>query len=517
MQQISINTEEIIKEIDNIYGLDKCKESIINYNTYINLNEKLNFGNYNVLIRNRSQYKSYEKLVEILYQLLKANNIINNYIYLDNDYFQKNKFTDRKVKADIEEELLIIDIEKIGKPNRLVKEDVKDLIIKYPNKIFIVIEQIDNIREGYNEIEGITWNMEINPISKENKINYINKTLFEQGITLNCNNTFTDTLSNEPYYEVKNEVLNILVNCKAKEIKVLDDKVLQEELKCKYCKQIEETKTNKKALQELDDLIGLEDVKCQIKQIVNYIKVNKKRGKLPMLHMCFIGNPGAGKTEVARIVGKIFAEEHILSDEEIFIEVQRSDLIAKYVGQTAIKTKELIEKATGGVLFIDEAYSLIPASGNDYANECISTLIKEMEDKRDKLCVIFAGYNKEMNELLESNTGFESRVQFKIQFKDYSEEELYEIFKKMCREDHYKLSNNIRKVMIEFFKKEKLNQNFSNGRCVRNIFEKIKFEQAERITLTNEKDINLIKAVDVKNAINKNNKLHTIKNRKIGF
>lgn len=514
MQQISICTEEIIKEIDNIYGLDKCKETIINYNTYINLNEQLNLGNYNILIRNKSQYNSYEKLVEILYKLLKANNIINNYKYLDNDYFQSNKDIDKKEK--IEAELLIVDIEKINKPSRYIKEDVKDLIIKYPNKIFIVIEQIESERNNYTEIEGITWNMEINPISKENKINYINKTLQEHGITLNCNNTFTDVLSNEPYYKVKNEVLSVLVNCKAKGLTEINDRILQEDLNCKYCKQIKETKINKKALQELENLIGLEDVKNQIKQIVNYIKVNKRRGKLPMLHMCFMGNPGAGKTEVARIVGRIFAEEHILSDKEIFVEAQRSDLIAKYVGQTAIKTKEIIQRATGGVLFIDEAYSLIPTGGYDYANECISTLIKEMEDKRDNLCVIFAGYNKEMEELLESNTGFESRIQFKILFNDYTEEELYKIFKKMCKEDNYKLSNNIKKIIIEFFKQEKLNENFSNGRCVRNIFEKIKFEQAERIISTNEQDVNLIKVEDVKKAINKNSKMHKIKN-KIGF
>ena len=153
MQQISICTEEIIKEIDNIYGLDKCKETIINYNTYINLNEQLNLGNYNILIRNKSQYNSYEKLVEILYKLLKVNNIINNYKYLDNDYFQSNKDIDKKEK--IEAELLIVDIEKINKPSRYIKEDVKDLIIKYPNKIFIVIEQIESERNNYTEIEEI--------------------------------------------------------------------------------------------------------------------------------------------------------------------------------------------------------------------------------------------------------------------------------------------------------------------------------------------------------------------------
>lgn len=511
MQEINFCTKEIIKEIDNIYGLDECKETIINYNTYINLNGQLNFGNYNVLIRNKSQYDSYEKLVELLSKLLKANNIINSCMYLETEHFGSDK-----EKSEIEAELLIVDIEKINKPNHYIKEEVENLIIKYPSKIFIIIEQVNNWNDNYTEIKGITWNMEINPMSKENKIDYINKILKKYEITLNNNSTFTDILSNEPYYKVKNEVLNILVNCKLKGIQKLDDKVIRQELKSQYCKQIKQIKTNKKGFKELEELIGLEDVKRQIKQIVNYVKVNRNRGRLPMLHMCFMGNPGVGKTEVARIVGKIFAEENILSDKEIFIEAQRSDLIAEYVGETAIKTKNLIQRATGGVLFIDEAYSLIPSTEKDFANECIATLIKEMEDKRDKLCIIFAGYNKEMEELLESNPGFESRIQFKIQFKDYSEEELYEIFKKMCHNENYKLSNEVKKTMINFLKQEKLYENFSNGRCVRNIFEKIKFEQAERIVVANEQDVSLIKDVDLKNAISKSSKSNKSKN-KIGF
>ena len=161
-----------------------------------------------------------------------------------------------------------------------------------------------------------------------------------------------------------------------------------------------------------------------------------------MLHMCFMGNPGTGKTTVARIIGEIFKEREILSTGR-FVEIHGRDLVGQYVGWTAREVQSQIRRAKGGVLFIDEAYSLNAEHRGSFEDEAIATLIKEMEDKRDNLCVIFAGYNKEMEELLEANTGFESRIQFKILFNDYTEEELYKIFKKMCKEDNYKISNNI--------------------------------------------------------------------------
>ena len=159
-------------------------------------------------------------------------------------------------------------------------------------------------------------------------------------------------------------------------------------------------KTEKKSeygLQQLNSLIGLNDVKEQIKKILSYVEVDGKRGGAgrTMLHICMCGNPGTGKSTVARIIGDIFAENDVLSTKRIFVEVGREDLIGEYVGHTAAKTKKVIEQAIGGVLFIDEAYSLIQGSDgrrNDYGYECIATLIKEMENHREDLCVILAGY-----------------------------------------------------------------------------------------------------------------------------
>ena len=262
-------------------------------------------------------------------------------------------------------------------------------------------------------------------------------------------------------------------------------------------------------------MIGIEEVKEQVNKIINYIKISKNRENMPMLHMCFTGNPGTGKTTVARIVGKIFKEEEILTSGN-FVEAQRADLVGEYIGHTAPKTQKIVKKAEGGILFIDEAYNLDPGdSSKDYGHECIATLIKEMEDKRDNLCVILAGYTKEMDSLIKANPGFKSRIQFTINFPDYSKEELYEIFKNLCKKEKYKISPNVKELLIKHFEIAKKEENFSNGRYVRNLFEKIKMEQASRV-VDKKENKDLIKKVDIENILNKENEFKKEK-IKIGF
>ena len=239
-----------------------------------------------------------------------------------------------------------------------------------------------------------------------------------------------------------------------------------------------------------------------------------------MLHMVFNGNPGTGKTTVARIIGKIFSEEKILSDKENFVEAQRNDLIGEYVGHTAPKTQRVINKALGGVLFIDEAYSIASyisdEAGRDYGAECIATLLKGMEDHRDELCVILAGYTDEMERLLNVNPGFESRIQFVINFPDYTAEELYMIFKGLCKKEEYKIASNIKKYLVKYFEIAKKSKNFSNARFVRSLFEKIKIEQANRV-IKEKENRNLIKLEDVLNGLDKT-KIKKVKTKqKIGF
>lgn len=166
-------------------------------------------------------------------------------------------------------------------------------------------------------------------------------------------------------------------------------------------------------------------------------------------------------------------------------------------GQTAIKTQNIVNKALGGVLFIDEAYSLL--STDSYSKECISTLIKAMEDHRDDLCVILAGYSQEMEELLKSNTGFESRIAFKLDFPNYVETELYQIFINMLKQEGFKLSRNCKQIVLNYFNDEIKNNrdNFSNGRLARNLFEKVKMEQANRIIKEKSNNLDLITTADL--------------------
>lgn len=177
--------------------------------------------------------------------------------------------------------------------------------------------------------------------------------------------------------------------------------------------------------------------------------------------------------------------------------------MAGYVGQTAIKTQKVIEQALGGVLFIDEAYSLL--STDSYSKECIATLIKAMEDHRDNLCVILAGYSQDMEELLKSNTGFESRIAFKIDFPDYVDTELYQIFINMLKQEGFKLSRNCKSIVQDYFRNEITNNryNFSNARLVRNLTEKIKMEQANRIIKEKSNNLDLITTADVTAVVEK--------------
>lgn len=251
----------------------------------------------------------------------------------------------------------------------------------------------------------------------------------------------------------------------------------------------------KKYENELENLVGLEDVKKLIKNILDNVELIHRKKEMGIkcedisLNMIFSGNPGTGKTTVARIVGKILKAMGILKKGHM-VEVTRSDLVGQYVGQTGPKTLAKIKEAYGGILFIDEAYSLNSGSESDFGSEAIATLIKEMEDNRDKLIVIMAGYTKEMKELMNVNPGLESRIKFNIEFNDYSGEELFKIFRSLCKKEKYKISHNAYKKLKEDFDEiaQQKGRNFGNGRLVRKYFENIKMTQATRIIRENIND-----------------------------
>lgn len=228
---------------------------------------------------------------------------------------------------------------------------------------------------------------------------------------------------------------------------------------------------------ELEKLVGLKEVKRELKRIKAYTVKNK--GKRINLHMVFNGNPGTGKTVVARLIGKILHKEGVLPTTN-FVEGSRETLVAEYIGQTAIKTKEAIDKAMGGVLFIDEAYSLNAHSKNDFGAEAISTLLKAMEDHRGEFCCIMAGYTNEMAELFKMNPGFESRVQFFVNFPDYSKDELKEIAKLMLKKEEYTIEEDALNKVIDIVYTKKHLPNFANAREVRIILDQVEMIQAER-------------------------------------
>ena len=243
-------------------------------------------------------------------------------------------------------------------------------------------------------------------------------------------------------------------------------------------------------MEQLNELVGLDEVKKDVKNLVNLVKVRKLRQEngLPVppmsLHMVFMGNPGTGKTTIARLVSGLYAAIGVLSKGQL-VEVDRSGLVAGYVGQTALKTQEVIKSALGGVLFIDEAYSLSSGGENDFGREAIETILKAMEDNRDDLIVIVAGYTGPMQEFLDSNPGLESRFNKYFHFPDYNGEQLMAIFRSQCSKNSYTLSEAAEKYALDMFAKlyENRDDNFGNGRDVRNCFEDMIVRQSNRVAM----------------------------------
>ncbi|MGN1001696.1 MAG: AAA family ATPase [Oscillospiraceae bacterium] len=239
---------------------------------------------------------------------------------------------------------------------------------------------------------------------------------------------------------------------------------------------------------QLEGLVGLDHIKKDVKSLVNLMKVRKLREQagLPVadmsLHLVFMGNPGTGKTTVARILAGLYAAIGVLSKGQL-VEVDRSGLVAGFVGQTALKTKEVIDSAMGGVLFIDEAYALAGGGDNDFGQEAIDTILKAMEDHRDDLVVIVAGYTEPMDMFIGSNPGLQSRFNKYFYFEDYTGAQLMSIFGNLCVKNGYTLSPQAEAYAAKYFDQlyENRDENFGNGRDVRNTFESILVRQADRL------------------------------------
>ena len=257
-------------------------------------------------------------------------------------------------------------------------------------------------------------------------------------------------------------------------------------------------------LADLDGLTGLAPVKADVRQLIDMARVEQMRrtAGLPVSqvsrHLVFTGNPGTGKTTVARQLAQVYAAIGVLRTGQL-VEVTRSDLVAGYVGQTAIKTTEAVERALGGILFIDEAYTLTRSagSGQDFGQEAVDTLVKLMEDHRDELVVIVAGYGEEMARFVSSNPGLPSRFPRTIHFPDYSTDELVSIVQRMCARDKYEVSADAVDALRQYLARLPRTREFGNGRLVRNIFEATLARQASRIVATGGSDLTKLTLADL--------------------
>lgn len=290
-----------------------------------------------------------------------------------------------------------------------------------------------------------------------------------------------------------------------------ENQIIEEDLQKKgFCEksQGKEAVEVLNSMDALNSLIGLASVKEELSSMVNFIKLNRKRTEqgLPVTqiayHCVFTGNPGTGKTTVARLLAGIFKELGVLKKGQL-VETDRSGLVAEYIGQTAVKTNKIIDTALDGVLFIDEAYTLAQGGSQDYGHEAIATLLKRMEDNRDRLIVVLAGYGSEMKTFIESNPGLRSRFNRYINFPDYTPKELLEIFQSYLDKQQYVLSESALTQTANFLTKEvgKGKNDFGNARFVRNLFEKAITQQANRLANIESCDKDMLKRIEEEDII----------------
>ena len=266
------------------------------------------------------------------------------------------------------------------------------------------------------------------------------------------------------------------------------------------------------AEKKLSELIGLEEVKIVLNQQLAYNRVSALRqahgysNEILNRHLIFSGNPGTGKTVVARLFSEILYNNKIIQENKL-VEVGRTDLVGEYVGQTAPKVRKAFDDARGGVLFIDEAYSLIPSSERDFGHEAISALIQEMENRRDEVLVIFAGYEELMAQFIETNPGLSSRISREIKFLDYTIDQLIDILELIVNKRHYKLTDDCKTVLHQHFSEVVNCRNFGNARYVRKLVDEIVFSQAQRVIegdknqLEDDTFLNQITLTDINKAI----------------
>lgn len=334
-----------------------------------------------------------------------------------------------------------------------------------------IIEEVfrnTNLLENYFEFKLETTTPDVQDVYQEVLKKLKENSIIEEQASIKLLDYIIATYpkTNLSYPDYRDKLCNKILFNKENEIKVSDIPKYQEQ------------KTMEEIFAELNNLVGLDNVKQVLKELVDLIELKKKtkddlKIKDVNLHMVFLGNPGTGKTTVARLVAEILYNLNYIKQDKL-IEVSSKDLVAEYVGQTAPKTMAVIERALGGVLFVDEAYALATdeGSGNSFNKEAIATLIQAMENYRDNLVVIFAGYTKEMQGFLNANSGIVSRIGYTLDFKDYTSDELLKIFNGMVKKAGFSITKEACDEVVNVIEKHKDTKNFGNARFARNLYEK---------------------------------------------
>jgi len=503
----SVNKEENVnKFINDFIALSNMKEldkdQIIIEDKNQEKNDKINKENFNFL------FNEAVKINKSLNEIISNYNLIKELIFDDLCILTKISLSDNGIS---DEEKFFTGLilfpftdEDFIKGSSIPVSDVLNNWDKINSKLKSINENFENI--SLFSVDAIKDFDE-----KELKFNYdkIRSVYYNYS---QCIIKADGTINSEEESRLK-KIFTIIYREKTKKEQNEKDKDIRNE-EAKKEKLVEKSEAKEVTLNEvmkdIDKLIGMKKIKDQVKTLINLIKVQKAREEryLPLtkisLHSVFYGPPGTGKTTIARLLGKVFKCLGILSKGQL-IETDRAGLVAGYVGQTAIKTDELVNKALDGILFIDEAYSLKPKdSSNDFGQEAINIIIKRMEDYRDRLIVIVAGYPDEMKIFIESNPGLKSRFNRYFYFDHYTPKELFDIFKIFCDNSLFKLEKKAKNKLIKLFELlyENRDKSFGNGRLARNLYERILEKQANRIaaiTPLTDEILNTLKENDILN------------------
>lgn len=462
-------------EIDKLYISDDSKniiKKIIDYMKKYNNNEvdiyipirliinsnsdKVSSDIINIIYDAALKYSYIDKKEKIDYSLYKTDKNINfsNYGLINFKDLAGINLEDDKTHKKLFYEL-----------ENYFDQDNKSVIIITGNDL-----EITNFFLGYENFKNKYFKFNVNSVSPDNQdiyndiINNINASDDLKVKLLDYVNKTYD--KNSDYFEYEKELTRYIS--------------FHNELPS-----IKEDISNDEIFKELDELVGLEKVKKVLRELVDLMSLKSKTAndlKISNinLHMVFLGNPGTGKTTIARMIANILYNLKYIKENKL-IEVSSKDLVAEYVGQTAPKVASVIEKSLNGVLFIDEAYTLASNSNNSYNDEAIATLIQAMENYRDKLVVIFAGYTKEMQDFLNSNSGITSRIGYTLEFEDYTTTELIQIFKNMAKKSGFKVEDNAVEYLKTIIDDNRNMKNFGNARFIRNVYEKTVISHASRV------------------------------------